>query len=422
MFLFVVLYSCTKVDKGLGYDMIPDSQRRQLKLYTTSAFTLTTERIDSLRTNNAYRLGRVDDPRLGKSKIGFAAQFRPYYDYGYEFPRDTITFDSAYLSLQFYHTSFVSGGSEPMEVEVYEIKTLLDSGKNYYGISKMGEPSIIENYVDMGTPVSVTGVTINDRDTLVRIKLSDDVVRKLYNARTVTSLEEFLEQFKGLYVTVKDGNGGCIKAIDLLSTSSTGLTSRINVFYSFKDTVENEETGDLEVVDSTYLFPYYISSVDPNFGIIQHDYTFPLNNDVVYIQGMYGVAPKLEFNEDSIKEWKGKKINRADLILSVEDADWETLNFYADSLATWTKDDGSYYATKDLEISVSLGARPPGVLNRTLKVYSVNITSSFHKIIKGTMENNILMFPYYPLRASSSAIQNKRNNSAQPQLRITYEE
>jgi hypothetical protein len=311
-----------------------------------------------------------------------------------------------------------------MEVEVYEIKTLLDSGKNYYGISKMGEPSIIEDYIDVSTPVSVAGVTINDKDTLVRIKLNDDIVRKLYDARTVTSLEEFLEQFKGLYVTVKDGNGGCIKAIDLLSTSSTGLTSRINVFYSFKDTVENEETGDPEVVDSTYLFPYYVSSVDPNFGVIQHDYTFPINNDVVYIQGMYGVAPKLEFNADLITEWKGKNatINRAELILSVEDADWETLNFYADSLATWTKDDSSFYATKDLEISVSQGTRPPGVLNRTSKVYSVNITSSFHKIIKETMGNNILMFPYYPLRASSSAIQNRRNNSVEPQLRITYEE
>ncbi len=199
--------SCTKMDKTLGEDFIPDGQQLQVALFDATDFcSLRTVKLDSISTSNfsSAALGIYDDGnslnRMGRTVAGFATTFSPVVDYGDVFG-DTIVFDSVYLYLAFTETPKGYGldKTTPMEIEVYELTaTLTDSV--FYGVEDYNaSPKMIDAMI--GEKVSVGTTMVNYDSTSVYIKLSNDLLPKLKN---ISSADTFKANFKGLYVAVKD--------------------------------------------------------------------------------------------------------------------------------------------------------------------------------------------------------------------------
>ncbi|GHT81570.1 hypothetical protein FACS189467_5850 [Bacteroidia bacterium] len=385
--------------------MLPPAQQHPVHIDTLPFVTLSTVPMDSLNTNNfsVAVLGRIDDPRFGKSKAGFAAQFEPIA-YNYDFPvgKDSITFDSVFLILKF-SGAFGDDDKTSMPIEIYELTTALGDSTTYYGASRTN--NVISSLYSP-TQINTGGAfTVEVADSIVRIPLNQTLLDKLHSTLSLATKAEFLDVFKGLYVTVADGADGGIKYCSPVITSTTySVSSAMWVYYHYP-------SGDSTL---TGTFPYLIYSHDPRFGVFEHDDSYPTSSNV-FLQGLCGTGIEARFDVDTIKQWKGEKsINRVELVLDIADADKSnplSLNLFPLQLYGLHFTDHGYSFIRDVTIGVSGGA-----INRSLMQYSLNITHFFSDVSNGKYEALYIV----PTTATSAMSYGAIKNNAT--LRITYGE
>ncbi len=416
--------SCTKMDKTLGEDFIPDGQQLQVALFDATDFcSLRTVKLDSISTSNfsSAALGIYDDGsslnRMGRTVAGFATTFSPVVDYGDVFG-DTIVFDSVYLYLAFTETPKGYGldKTTPMEIEVYELTaTLTDSV--FYGVEDYNaSPKMIDAMI--GEKVSVGTTMVCYDSTSAYIKLSNDLLPKL---RNISSADTFKANFKGLYVAVKDdgSNGGCMKYVSIVNTSSTEAASVLVAMC-------HDIKADTVPLSFTYhVFNYGENS--PRFNYIRHEHkALDQDSTVLYMQGLAGVVTELQLKRDSIEKWvDGRNIivNRAELVLPVEDNDKNSLtwldNLYSTTMSSIQKLAGGGYAlTLD---AGSYSVTFDGGLNRSLMQYSISITNTFNMALLKKIDTSIMLVPdNYVSDAASIFVSNKPDRK--PQLKIWYSE
>lgn len=248
-------------------------------------------------------LGSMDDPIFGKTVCGFYAQCRLSSD-GYSFGNGAVL-DSCVLSLV-YETKYGSN-SQPISIAVYELTESMDAAASYKtntSFSVNGTPlgvayNFVPNYTD-----SVPVLGQNNAPQL-RISLNSLGQRILSaDSATISGSTNFLNFFKGIYVTPQGVHGNGVSYIALAS-------SKITVFY------HNDSNDSLR-----FEIPITIASARVNH--YDHQYTPAIqqqlvssvvSDSIVYLQSGAGVRVKLTIPSlDSLPQ--NIAINKAELVIS----------------------------------------------------------------------------------------------------------
>ncbi|MGL4956501.1 MAG: DUF4270 family protein [Bacteroidales bacterium] len=405
------------MDKNLGQDYIPSEQELQVFSVDASRFLkFNTVLMDSNNTAafSTAILGRMNHPEFGKTSVGFATEFFAG-QYAYTFEEGVQGLDSAFLLLGF--SSTYGDSKTPMEIEVYELSKKINGDSSIYSASERIKNMIYPQRVDAGeSPHMITADS-----SAISIRLSAALLPKLFQ---VQDEETFLENFKGLYVRVKDDVAeGCIKYVDLVNTSSAYASSALIAYYHYYD--EGAEK------DSVRSYTYHVSNGTagtntPRFNVVEHENkAATLSSEALYTQGFGGVAIQLAILQDSLKAWTNGRtyaVNRAELLLPVHNnTEPDKLDLYAQRMSALQLNSGdrtySKYSTpRDVYTNTF-----DGNINRSQMKYSLNITHFFNDALLKGDEKLLYLVPYTYLSAYNGvSIRNTGQN--RPQLKITYGE
>lgn len=333
----LALNSCKKESTNIG-DGLEDGS---LNLMTTDTFTLITysESVDSIETDESAvnLLGSYNDPVFGKVDCGIVTQLRlssnsPQLQ---DSSSAVMVVDSVVLSLR-YTTINYYANIQPMTFEVYKISDeLVRDDQEYYTFNS---PTIVGgNIVD---PSSATQTPDIVSDQIVggdaypahlRIKLDPSFGDELMTASVNGNLandDAFLSYLKGLYIKVdgtslSPGQGSVLYFVMENSVSNVTL-----YFHNAADNVLKE-----------YEFEFNSSGARYNeikFDRTGTDVEAVLNDkskgkERFFVQGssVRGVIEFpyiMNFNYDSLGNWDPKIINKAVLVLPVQDFDSEVLH------------------------------------------------------------------------------------------------
>lgn len=326
-FFMAVLFlvSCRKEYTNIGEGL----EEGSLNGAFIDTFSLVTysELADSVETDETAvnLLGSYVDPVFGKVDCGIATQIRLSSSNPVFGPSATLTMDSVILSLTFTSIKFYANHA-PVTVEVYEITDDLNrDDETYYAFDspnttgpdlvKVGSGTFLPNVVDDASDVDeVADIDLHLDPTAFGMKMVS-----ANEAGHLASDEAFLDYFKGLYIKV---NGTGLSAGEGSVLYFVLENSNSNVTMYFHD----------DLVAKSYTFS--INSSCARYNDIKFDRTgtvvdatlldASLGAEAFYMQGtairaVVEVPNLMNFNYDSLGNWDPKIINKAVLVLPVQD-------------------------------------------------------------------------------------------------------
>ena len=298
---FAFLTGCENEASDLGDNIMPPGEKINVKYtddFTLDAYTYSADSIRSDKMGRAL-LGSKVDPVFGTSKADFITQTRlsGTKDFGSQPLADSLVL---YLLTE----GFYGDGETKQILEVYElIKDFYKDSLYYSNLSLEG----ILNESLIGT------TTFQPNDTLVSVKLNVSIAQKIVDFGNYEHQKEFLEVFKGLYVTSENVlEGGGIVNLNLLSSDS-----KLTIYYHTDtdtisyDFVINESSARINRFSHDYEtadVAYKISHLDDS-----------IHDTVIYAMGMGGVYTciDLSFLESWRKDSMPVAINNAEIIVSL---------------------------------------------------------------------------------------------------------
>lgn len=213
-FLFTVFFvSCDDSADNLGVEIQPTADKILLKADT---FHLSSETVpvDSIVSKpDSLLLGTFIDDVLGTTRADILTQLAlPTTNFTYlDDAVATTTPDSIVVSMNF--GSYFGVSTSPIEISIYELKTALDEKTTYYSNLDPAQ------YVDFTKKLNATSQLLTIRDgltgrlnTSLSVKLSDDFIQRFYtkDPSIFKSQADFLNFFKGLYITTNFGSSSMI--------------------------------------------------------------------------------------------------------------------------------------------------------------------------------------------------------------------
>jgi hypothetical protein len=324
------LTSCKKDPSNIG-DGLEDGS---LNLMKTDTFTVVTysEEVDSIETDETAvnLLGSYVDPDFGKVDCGIVAQLR--LSSNNPLLKDSsdavMVVDSVVLSLRYTSINYYAN-LQPMTFEVYKITNILArDDQEYYAFNS---PTITgTNLVESGSATitpDIVSKPVVGTDVLpahLRIHLDPAFGMELINASDNGDLYDdaaFTSYLKGLYIKV-DGSsltpGTGTVLYFVLENSVSNMTL---YFHDQGDGVQEEYTFEFNSSGARYNDIKF----DRSGTHVQQVLDDPSNGkEAFYVQGsaIRGVIEFphiMDFNYDSLGNWDPKIINKAVLVLPVQD-------------------------------------------------------------------------------------------------------
>lgn len=436
--LMLTIIGCKKEETNIGSNL----DEGNLNVLTTDTFTILTytELYDSMESDetSVTMLGAYNDPVYGGVNCGFVTQIVPEA-YTQDFPELVdLTVDSVVLALRFTSINYYAN-LEDLTVEVFEIDDALErEDQDYYTFE---EPTIISaNLVEtepmVVTPDFVKSVVVGN-DTLdpqIRIRLNPILGEELVaDSKSGLMGETFsTTTFKGLYVRVAVDEGAPQFGIasgqgGVVYLALENLLSKMTLYYKGASGLPEE-------------FDFDINSTCARYNKISYDRTGTVVEAAIeaedgtgdfYVQGgsLRGVIeiPYIDqFYQDDAGEFTPRIINKAELVLPIQDFESDPFNppvnlFFARKvdvkLSTFTEDYG-------FGNSVSSNAV---IYDATNKEFRFTMTREIQAILNGEVEGE--GYRIYPPAFFASTIEriifNGVNNEAlkdRPRLEITYTE
>ncbi len=453
---------CTEVDDTLGSNLIPNNQQMKAGFVSLGAQVFSGDKMGELNPKKYVetRLFQTDsivssditygymgsslDAVFGLRTAGFLSQYTSYYqvDSGYFGYRPI--FDSVQLMLSI--NSYGSDTITPQRYNVYEVtdNKYLDDTKAkqdtvfYLNFDPQAEgivgsePLFTFTFPDgTATGPTTTAVTMNPTDAgrefVRRLMLQSGKYAGDYSVYSADSLEQFVAEFKGLYIVPAADQTtvgkGTIYETDL---ASSGFT-----VYG-RNRVKSDPTLIQDTIGMTYMF--YDSYAGQNGGVsvnhIRHDYAQataadrvniddaretnpdrPLCNQV-YVEGEGGVVTEITFtqaffdeldslitaaNTADVKNFTTLAFNQVrmsiyfpgsnydwmqidpaasgDLIAAMNDSQ-DRLGLYTDyKMLTGIPDYAYAYEQTYMDSSSGSGLAYDGHINRSRACYTMDITS-----------------------------------------------
>jgi len=318
--------SCKKDTTPIGDGLEGNS----LGVSYTDTFSLVTytENVDSVETDetSVNMVGAYVDPVFGKVDCGIVTQMRLSSLNPALGPTGTLVMDSVVLSLRYTSINYY-GNLQPMTFEIYEITDDLDREEGtYYGFTDPTTtgPNLVLAGSETITP-DIVAEKIVGNDTLpahLRIHLDPSFGMAMVahnDAGNMATHDGFVGVFNGLYIKVNSasipvGQGTILYTV--LENSISGVTMY------FKDNGTPKE----------YAFEF--NSSGARYNNIEFDRTGTNVEDVIAnpslgsekfyaqgssLRGVIEIPHLLDFNYDSLGNWDPKIINKAILVLPVQD-------------------------------------------------------------------------------------------------------
>jgi hypothetical protein len=416
LLLSVVVWGCQKGDQTLGINMLPGVKilftgfSKDSTSITTSIFTDTKIRADRPTLN---LLGSFNDPVFGRTDASFAAQFRlPYHPaYSASAALDSIILRMTYKKI---YGDTVSSQS----FKVYELTGDLNYSAKYLSsfdlkslasLAPIGTGSYIPKFRTDSTKTDTT-------EQIIRVRLNTSFGNSLLgiDSLKMTSNDEFLKYFKGLYI----GSTPISRKGTLVSVNASA--SMIVLYYhdSKKDTLG---------------YAYRVTANSANVSSYVHDYTlarFKPNLDkennldtLIYIQPTGGIKSKILV--PTLSNWNSSAnyaINKA------------TLTFHADTIMSDYRrysmpsrlylilserdSNGDEVFPADSGLSSSYYG---GFYNASNATYSFNVTQHLQKLIDGKLTNTGFYLVSSERNISAQRVVLKGLGSSKPvELNVTY--
>jgi len=399
---FAFLTGCENEASNLGVNIMPPSEKINVKYtddFTLDAYTYSADSVRSDKMSRAL-LGSKVDPVFGTSKADFITQTRL---------SDTIDFGSQpvadSLVLFLLTDDFYGDGETKQILEVFElIKDFYKDSSYYSNLSLEG----ILNESLIGT------TTFRPSDTLISVNLDITVGQKIVNQNYEHQVE-FLEVFKGLYVTSENVlEGGGIVNLNLSS-----FDSKLTIYYhTDTDTISydcvinekcvsiNRYSHDYETADVAYEISHLDDSI--------HD-------TVIYAMGMRGVYTRIDlsFLESWRKDSMPIAINNAEIIVSLSAYDPFSEMFPPPEkleLKTMNENDDFIFV-----IDAFLGDDYfDGKLDEENGLYHFKITTQLQDFLEKTDDLTVYLFVGDNNISPCRVVLSNGENSNKIQLKLTY--
>jgi hypothetical protein len=394
----IVMTSCKKEETTIGDNLITDD----LDIIKTDTFTLITysEEVDSMSSDetSVNLLGAYNDPVFGGVDCGIVTQLRlsssnPLFSANIA---DVIV-DSVVLGLDYTGMNFY-GPLDDITVEVYEITDdLIREDQDYYTFTTVNTTGV--NHVLAGTEVEtpnfLSDVVVGD-DTLsahMRINLDPttigDALVQINGAGDMATDEQFVSAFKGLYIKVDPTSLGPGQGSILYFGLENSLSKVTLYFHETSDPTPRE-------------YDFNINSSSARFNKITYDRTGTeveaaladksLGQEKFYMQAgsIWSVVefPYLtDLNLDSLGNPDKKIINRAELVLPVQDFGSDYFDPSVNLFIARVIDKNTSDFTLDYNLNQTLAGNTV-VYDQSDREYRFSMTLEVQAILNGEVENN----------------------------------
>jgi len=216
LFAIAALFSCTD-GNTIGSSIQPSEDKIAVS-YDTVHVKTETVFVDSVYLRNSVAtLGEFTDPVFGTTKSDYMAQL--YCARNFSFPDDVRQIDSAFI--YFYYNNWFGDSTAIHHLNVYELTSPLNSKTTYYSNT---DPN---KYCDRTRLLAQASFTTGDLYTSdsvkalsnyspsIRIPIDPALGQRFLNdSRTnpeyFSTPDNFLNYFKGIYVTTDYGNGSIL--------------------------------------------------------------------------------------------------------------------------------------------------------------------------------------------------------------------
>ncbi len=340
LFLIIVMFiSCNKQDNGTGIGLYAGNNDLGISYVDTFMVNSRPLSENNVRTDgfSDVLLGSIDDPFFGNTKISFYTQFL-INGTGIAFADLSIC-----DSVVFYAKLGVSSGdlfygpeNKEMTFNVHQISNdaTFSNDSNYFSNSSLeiiNESLLDPTFNNLILPNFDDTVQVG-RDTadlfigVLKFNLDPAFGQEIIDfsgTEVLSSNEEFLKVYKGLYITTDGVQDGSILNIDFASSATT------MIMYFHKDTISEDSA--YAIVDDYEFF--LTSDITAHFNEYKHDYEGTgsaeflaifndsiLGNQKFYLQAGGGFSADIKFPTlhalaDSIALLP---ISKAELIIPVD--------------------------------------------------------------------------------------------------------
>lgn len=222
-------------------DMLVGTDTFKLSSYMVQALSIPSDP-DSCLLGNA-------DSRLGTIHADIITQFA--CPEGYIFPEKAVL-DSAVLFMFF--ENWYGDGNSPMSVNVYQLdKKTLDYDSLYNtdidvtGYCSFADSTVAAQSIRIFTAANPTdsfySSTVGSYIKAVKVKLTPDVLARLYNGGRYTDQKQFNDAFKGFYITSEFGSSAVIYIDEM----------NISLYYHMTYSLNGKDTTITDIVN------YYVN-------------------------------------------------------------------------------------------------------------------------------------------------------------------
>ncbi|MEI6275025.1 MAG: DUF4270 family protein [Prolixibacteraceae bacterium] len=412
--LSLILTNCKKGDDSLGKNLIPGSSvvysRNYYEAGTIRSFTFSDEKIRVDHPAFNY-VGSFNDPLFGRTDGGFAAQYRlaanPDYD-------KTAKLDSLVLRLMY--KQLYGDTLTKQTLKVYELNGGLDYDAKY--LSSFNLKSLA-NPVPIGTVSFIPKFRTDSAQTdttiqYVRFQLNPELGNRLLklDSLKMTSNEEFLKYFKGLYIeSVPISKKGSLIGLTVAGTGM-GLyyhtATKDSLFFSYNVTANSANVA-------SFAHDYQKTSFSPHLNqeLIQ--------DTLIYLQPTAGT--KVKVNIPSLNKWKDSTqyvVSKASLVFHVDTlaTDYRRYELPGRLYLKYMDSSNTETFPKDSQLS---SAYYGGIYDGSTGTYTFNITRHVEQIIKGEITTTSFYLVHANRNGSATRVVLKGGNSSEPiELYVKY--
>jgi hypothetical protein len=230
LFMSGLFFSCN--DEGsVGLDLLPNNDG--IGVFVQDTFTLRTYTIreDSLATQlpPRFTLGEISDPVFGSAAVAIGYHVRlttENINLGENLQGDSLV-------LSFAIESFYGDTLDPMIIKVWELDEFIERDSVFYSNRRpMLKPTPLASF--QYTPRPSVPATVNEPQVdgsdsvfnyaqVLRVPLNGDLMNRLLAASNTADLQNntnFVQFFKGVFVTMERASGGTGNVLNLVSISA----------------------------------------------------------------------------------------------------------------------------------------------------------------------------------------------------------
>ncbi len=439
--LLLSLPSCTQRDDAFGNDLVPPGQHMRSTIDSTVLVHTYISTCDSLETSvSGYYeplVGSYIDPLTGRIDIQAFVNYSPYgFRHSHYFGENPVI-DSMRYAITF--TGAIGDTAKSVTVDVYEVK-------DYH----FHQDSAYFSNFDMSPYIGATPLfSFEQKGPGTSYgRLPDEFAKRLLdNTQSKENIYYndtlFHKKFPGLYFKLRNqataGEEGTLLKMDMAQ-------STMYLFY------HNTGPNGLDTLDQQILF-YSDRTYDYIcFTTIQHDYTLsdPSKGGVpataigdtthaseyMYVQGLAGLMGQLRIEKSQLEHLQQQAVeqgyshialHRAELKVRMVDSGYEQYNKSFTGLGLYHNMIGyefldEYNPILDAITTNNYTATLGGSLNRSLGIYTFDITSYVQQLLTGKEERYTTeLLPAYLQRNDTGRSWIYGSNSPYPPLLVlTY--